>query len=257
MRTRATLPLPAAMALGLILGLAPGLAPGPAAAQMLEADLSKYRVAITTGFTGSQVLLFGAIDSEGDIIVVVRGPASRAVVRRKSRLAGIWVNRDEIVFTGVPAFYAVASSAPLDTLVKRSVAARQQIGAENLRLTAESPATALEATVYREALLRNQARIGLYRETPGVVTFLPSRRLFKTVIEFPANVPTGEYSVQVFLVRDGYVVSAQTTPLKIRKAGLEAEIFDFAHRQKVWYGLIAIALALVAGWGAGQIFRRA
>ena len=76
-------------------------------------------------------------------------------------------------------------------------------------------------------------------------------------MEFPANVPTGTYKVEVYLLRDGRVVSAQTTPLIVGKIGLEADIFDFAHNYAALYGVIAILVALVAGWLAHVAFRRA
>ena len=39
----------------------------------LVADLSNHPVAITTGFTGTDVLLFGATDGPGDVVIVVSG----------------------------------------------------------------------------------------------------------------------------------------------------------------------------------------
>ena len=221
---------------------------GQARAQELIADLSDHLVQITTGFTGSKVLLFGAIEGAGDVVVVVRGPISRAVVRRKGRVAGVWVNQERAVFDTVPAFYFVSSSRPTAEFLPPAVAARHQIGSANLRLGGTHNA-------YSEALIRNQVRRGLYGASEGQVAFM-GQRLFRTLVEFPANVPTGSYTVEVYLIRDGEIAGAQTTPLEIRKAGLEAEIFQFAHRYAVYYGLIAIVLALMAGWAAGVIFRR-
>ena len=69
--------------------------------------------------------------------------------------------------------------------------------------------------------------------------------------------PTGIYKVEVFLLRKGAVVGAQTTPLVISKAGIGAEVFEFAHRNSALYGIMAIAIALAAGWLAGLVFRKA
>ena len=55
--------------------LALGPVPGGLHAQGLVADASRHLVAITTGFVGTKVLLFGATEGEGDVIIVVRGPA--------------------------------------------------------------------------------------------------------------------------------------------------------------------------------------
>jgi len=60
----------------------------------------------------------------------------------------------------------------------------------------------------------------------------------------------------VLLVRNGKVVSAQTTPLIVSKIGLGADIFEFAHRHAVAYGVVAIVSALLAGWIAHLAFRR-
>ena len=64
-------------------------APSAVRAEPLVADLSNHLIAITTGFTGANVLLFGATDGPGDIVAVVRGPTGRAIVRRKERLRPI------------------------------------------------------------------------------------------------------------------------------------------------------------------------
>jgi len=238
--------------------LALPLAVGPAAVHgnALIADLSKHLVAITTGFTGADVLLFGTIDGEGDIAVVVRGPNEEVVVRRKQRMAGIWVNGRNLTFRRVPAFYAVAATREITDFAPEPVLSRHQIGATHLRFGRPRRAEDAEIVEFRAALLRNKQTAGLYPDGVGRVSVLGGR-LFRTQVTFPANVPTGTYSVEVFLIRDGAVVGAQTTPLVVSKVGTEAEIFDFAHNQAALYGIVAIVIALVAGWLAGTIFRKA
>lgn len=266
-----------AMLIGVVLLGAPVSA---ARAETVIADLSKRLVAITTGFAGTDVLLFGAVEGQGEVVVVVKGPIGRLDVRRKARVVGIWVNRDAMTFANVPSFYSVSTSAPLRQIVPTSLALRAGIGARYLDIAvapgqpgqgercsrALDPSGASESSntsagnllriaPFCEALIRNKMRDGLYL-AEGRVTFLPGRKLFRTTMHFPANVPVGTYSVLVFVVRDGQIIGSQTHPLVINKTGVEAEVFDFAHRQSAFYGLIAVALAAFAGWGAGLIFRR-
>jgi len=262
-----------------LIGLVLMAAAGPVRAEAVIADLSKRLVAITTGFAGTDVLLFGAVEGKGEVVVVVKGPASRLDVRRKSRVAGIWINRDTMTFTNVPSFYSVSTSAPLGQLVSTALALRAGIGARHLDITVapgqpgqgercsraldpsgsnegnRNASHLLRIAPFCEALIRNKRSDGLYPPA-GEVTFLPGRRLFRTTIRFPANVPVGTYSVLVYVVRNGQIVGSQTHPLVINKTGVEAEVFDFAHRQSAFYGLIAVALAAFAGWGAGLIFRK-
>jgi uncharacterized protein (TIGR02186 family) len=226
-------------------------------ADTLVADLSQHLVGITTGFAGADVLLFGAVEGHGDVVVITRGPEQPAVMHRKSRILGVWVNTASMTFDRVPSFYGIASSRPLEEIVPATVLARHEMGVEHLRLElARAKASPNVAAEWRAGLLRNFQRAGLYAGSVRNVTFL-GNRLFRTRISLPANVPTGIYQVQVYLLQDGRIVSAQTTPLSVSKIGGEAVVYDFAYAQPATYGLIAIALALVAGWLAHLAFRKA
>ena len=244
-------------ALVALLALAGTLTLAPSAqTQQVIADLSRHLVAITTGFAGAEVLLFGAVDGDGDVIVTVRGPASDVVVRRKSQVNGMWINTQSVTFAGVPGYYAVASTRPLEEILTNPVAEREQIGAARLRLAAEANTPADRADLFRRALLRNMERSGLFQGRTAPVRFL-GQRLFRADIVCPANVPTGNYTVNVYLVRGGQVISAATTPLQVSKIGLSAEIYDFAQDRGITYGIIAVAFAGIAGWAASRAFQRA
>jgi uncharacterized protein (TIGR02186 family) len=225
-----------------------------ARAEGLVADLTSHLIAITTGFTGASVVLFGATDGPGDVIVAVRGPEREMTVRRKSRVAGIWVNTQEVTFGNLPSFYAVAASRPMADILSPAAAAFYRLGIANLKLAASAPAPSVVVDAFRTALKRTQQEAGLYVDRMGKVDFL-GERLFRTTIAFPANVPTGTYLVEVFLVRDKDIVSGQTTPLVVSKVGVDAAVFEFSTRQPGFYGAIAVLTAVVAGWLASLPFR--
>ncbi len=256
-RGRAVRPLgPAAACLGLVAAclLAPAGAPK---ANTLVADLSDHLVAISTGFAGTDVLLFGATEGKGDVVVIVRGPDRAVAVHRKSRVLGVWVNTAQMTFDRAPSFYAVASSRPLAQIAAQTVLAREEMGIQYLRLDLpRAKASPNVAAEWRAGLIRNHQRDGLYRTEVGRVIFL-GNRLFRAEFELPANVPTGEYKVKVVLLQNGRVVKAQTTPLTVEKIGAAAEIYDFAYQHSALYGMIAILVALMAGWAAHLAFRKA
>ena len=239
-----------------LLVLAALAAAAPAAARELVFDLSKPLVAITAGFSGSELLLFGTTDGSGDVVVVVRGPLRDQVVRRKKRVLGVWVNRDQMTFEGVPDFYTVASNRPIDEFISREVRDSYQIGPTHLELTPRRVGAAPgEINAFRNALIRNKQRQGLYSAKTGNLIFL-SDKLFRAGLRFPANVTVGEYGIDVYLVRNGQVVDVETKVLSFRKFGFEAGVFDLAHRNSLAYGLLAVVIAAVAGWLAGVVFRR-
>jgi uncharacterized protein (TIGR02186 family) len=227
----------------------------PAAAEPLAADVSSHLIAITTGFTGSEVVLFGSTDGPGDVIVLVRGPEGRATVRRKGRVAGFWVNVQSVVFDRVPAYFALATTRDLTEFTSPALRQREQFGTRFLRFDAQRETSDQTISLFRDALLRIKAQSGLFVSETGRVRFLGDR-LFRSNIRFPGNVPTGTYTVDVFLVRDGEVVAAQATPLVVSKIGVGADMADIAHRYSALYGIVAVLAAAMAGWLAGVIFRR-
>ncbi len=229
----------------------------PGAAQTpLVADLSEHQIQITTGFVGTDVLLFGTVEPDSNVVVVVRGPEEETTVWRKGRYAGIWVNERRIVFERVPSFYAVSSSAPLGEIASAITRSRHGMGAEYLRLRSAGEDVAEQVLAdFKSALIRNKQHEGLFATKGDKITFLGGQ-LFRTRLHFPANVPTGFYDVEVFMLQNGRVTHAQTTPLIVRKAGLGADIFFFAHNYSAFYGIIAVLLAAVAGVLAAFIFRK-
>jgi uncharacterized protein (TIGR02186 family) len=227
----------------------------PARADPLVVDLSNHLVAISTGFTGTDVLLFGAIENKGDVVITVRGPERDMVVRRKERKVGIWINTKSAYVRNVPAYYATAASRPIELIANDRLFASYHIGLHNQRFVTTMDGDDTDDSLYRDALLRNMKYVGLFNDKPAKISFL-SNQLFRTDIHFPANTPTGTYLIDVYLIRDGRIASIKSTPLVVSKTGISAEIYDFAHRYSALYGIIAVIIAGIAGWIASVLFRK-
>ncbi|WP_341702665.1 TIGR02186 family protein [Ferrovibrio sp.] len=228
--------------------------PAPADAPLIT-DLSAHLIAITSSFTGTDLLLFGAIDEPGDIVVVVRGPTSAAVVRRKEPIAGLWLTRRSASFDGVPGFYVVTSSRPLAEIAPSTLLSRLQIGIDSLRFRFTGSGIIEDLPDFRDALIRQKRREGLYQQSVGDVDFL-GPKLFRTAISFPATAPVGTYQAEVYLIRDERIIAAQSTPLFIDKQGFEQEVYEFSRAEPAVYGLIAVLVAMLSGWLAAVVFRK-
>lgn len=229
---------------------------GANAAEPLKADLSDHIVAITTGFTGTSLVLFGTRQEPGDIVIVVRGPLSRAVVRRRHHVLGFWINTERATFDDVPAFYAIISNQPLEKIAPEPILRLHAIGIRYLYPPLRAP-RGLEKPreeAYREALVRRQERNDRFVESVGQIALI-GEHLFRTTLTFPSNVPIGVYTVEVFLFRDGAVIASETVPLKVTEAGVDSNVSQFAQSEALAYGLIAVAATAMAGWLASLPFR--
>jgi uncharacterized protein (TIGR02186 family) len=231
------------------------IGPARAADQPVVVDLSKDFVAITAGFTGTEVLLFGTSTGKGQVVIVIEGPTEMATIRRKERIAGIWVNGQEVAFENVPAFYQVLATDSLDEWLPLPLREENQIGVEYLDIRPVGKVDAAIAAEFRNALIRNKQQAGHYGRLEGRMTIVGGR-LFRSTVFFPADVPVGVYNVRTFLVENKKIVSSQIMPLTINKIGMEADIYRVAHQHSALYGIAAIVIAVLAGLGGNMLFRR-
>jgi len=230
----------------------------PARAEDLVSGLSQDTIQITSNYTGTDIVVFGAIEqpqnTQGrNIVVVVRGPDEPMTVRRRDRIAGVWVNSDAARFEGLPAYYYLASTEPVARIAPAAALARYGIGLQALRPSAIG--SHHDPEPFRQAAIRYHQRTGLYTESPGSIDFL-SESLFRTRVPVPAGVSRGQYNVEVYLFRDGEVVSAQSTPLFVDASGLERRLFNMAHDAPFSYGLACVFMAMLLGWVSSVLFRR-
>ena len=219
------------------------------------ADISNYRIDIDSGFNGTRLFLFGTRNDSGDIVVVVRGPVKNYVVRKKESVGGIWINRDRMKFFGVPDFYAVAASKPLADIEQTSLFKRLGIGHEYLLAAAGNAKTRANAEEFSAAFARYQQERKLYMNTPEKVSFM-GETLFKTVVDFPDDIPPGDYTAEIYLISNGDVIGMQSTPIKVVKSGVDAFVYGYAHESPWLYGITAIIIALTVGWFGGRLFEK-
>ena len=234
----------------------------PARAERLEIGLSHERVGITSSFDGTRVTLFGTIENPEDlvlerggydVVVTLTGPSSEVVVRRKSRVLGIWVNDASQRFAGVPLFYAVSTTRPLEEIADAANLSLLQIGTANLQF-APRGTVAGDRDDFARSLKRLKRTRGLYSQTASTVFLSPT--LFRATLPVPANVPIGRHVAQAFLFRDGRYIGSATADMTVEKTGFEQVTYDFAHEQSLLYGLVAVLVAVVTGWLASVAFRR-
>jgi len=230
--------------------------------ESIVSGLSQNRVSITADFVGSEILVYGAVKRDAptpegsplEVIVTVEGPATPLTVRRKERVAGIWINNASVRVDSAPSFFAVATTGPLSHILSDTENLRFNITIERVIRAVGITAEADKAGEFLLALLRVRTQEDRYRVLEGKVE-LTEDTLFRTDVELPANLIEGEYKVRIFLLRDQKVIAHQERVVGVRKVGLERFIFNLAHQQPLIYGLVSLVLAALAGWGASAAFR--
>lgn len=233
----------------------------PLKAEEVVLGLSQNEIAITTSFDGSEILVFGAVKREQPIpegpplqvVMSVAGPSEALTVRRKARRFGIWVNTDAVEVDRAPSFYAVATSAPWNEVIKDTEDLRYKISIPRAIRSVGAPMTISDAPSFTEALIRVRERSDLYQLLENRIV-VDEQTLFRARIRLPAALTEGAYDTRIFLTRDGNIVSQYSTVIDVKKVGLERWLFTLSREQPLFYGLMSLAIAIAAGWGASAAF---
>lgn len=224
--------------------------------------LSSDEVAITTRFNGDEILIFGAVKREIPIpegpelqvIITVAGPSEPITVRRKAKRFGIWINTDAVEVDAAPSFYAVATSGPMGEVLSNTEDLRNKITIDRAIRSVGAPANIKDASNFTDAVIRIRENADLYQLLENQVA-VDQQTLFRTAIKMPANLTEGDYTARIYLTRSGQIVSSYETRIDVRKVGLERWLFTMSRQQPLLYGLMSLAIAIAAGWGASAGFR--
>jgi len=245
-----------------------GTSAPPSQAERIEADVSTRSVAITSGFAGSEIIVFGSVDNSRqpspeagyyDVVVAVEGTPEPVIARRKSNVAGLWINTSSLKFDAIPSYYAIASTRPLDEIADDHVLRENAIGFHHVKLRPRGgrvPSTSeQEITNYKDAVIRLKQQDGLYITRDYGVVFI-GRSLFRSSVTLPANVPVGPLTAKVYLFREGELLSRYSSKLTLEREGIERWLYEFAFGWPFLYGIFTVLMAISAGLAASAIFQR-
>ncbi len=217
----------------------------------MVADVSQHVVEIRSDFNGTQLLIFGARNVPGDIVIAVRGPTGFATLRRKDRIAGMWMHVDQRKYANLPLFYALASTKPLNKIAPPSVL--RTLGLGERRIIEASNDTPDEK--FDTALAQVMTQRHWWQMPFATITYF-GESLFKARIDLPDTLPSGDYTAEIYLFARGRLIGFQTIPLKSYKVGFDAQIANAATHHGLVYGLLAVLMALIGGWLGHRLFHR-
>jgi uncharacterized protein (TIGR02186 family) len=236
--------------------------------ERVEADVSTRTIAITSGYSGAEVIVFGAIENSRqpsaesgfyDVVVVVEGEPAPLTVRKKSRVAGLWVNTKSFSFNAVPSYYAVVSTRPIEDFADAPMTDELGIGIDAVRMAAAADSavrvTSEELLEYKSAVARLKESQGLFKRDDYGVVFT-GRSLFRSKIELPATVPVGPLTASVYLFHDGKLLSRYQARVTLEREGIERWLYAFAFDRPLLYGILAVLLAVITGLVASALFHR-
>jgi uncharacterized protein (TIGR02186 family) len=176
-------------------------------------------------------------------------------LNKKGKRGILWMNVKTLELTHVPALYIVQTSGSLaglpgDLKIKTGSDSDYTTIRTVAQFTPEDP----EKDQLVKGYISLKEKQGLYAIREDLIQTIKGR-IFKSVFFMPSSAPVGIYQFDVFAIKDNAVVAQGATEIWIGKIGIEHWITSFALNHGLLYGILAVAVALVAGIGVGLVFR--
>ncbi len=225
------------------------------ATQPLYIDIAQSSVDVTTGFEGANITIFGMKTQSGDVAITLKGPLKRVILRRKESTNGMWMNRMSMDFKRVPLFYDYAVSKDETLIAKEQTLRDLDIGINYVSFDPDTNANPTVIAEFQEALIRTQQEKGNYSLDPQMINFI-NPQFFRTNFYLPQSVPMGKYTVEAILLNNGEVIDKQQASITIEPKGLSAMILLYATNYSFMYAIIALLIAITAGFTGFFMLRR-
>jgi uncharacterized protein (TIGR02186 family) len=178
----------------------------------------------------------------------------------KGRVGPLWMTVKQYEVTNSPFIYKIHASKPLDQIISKETALELGLGYPAVRSNMKLHLIRGEAAPEDEAIVWEGLRKIKERATLWNVVEDPARleisegKLFKHYFRFPPAATEGRYQVESFCFLKGELVGYGKDIIEIRKVGLEHWLTQTSKNQPVFFGIMAVLIAVGAGLLVGIIF---
>ena len=244
------------------LGAAEALAVSPAVQPKVVTAASKHIIEIGLSYRGDEIHFFGVNPMPGADLVIRLTAAKEEDVKLsvKGRVGPFWMTVKQYEVAGAPFIYKIHASKPLDQIISRETAQELELGyvavrqKMKLHLIRGTAAPDDEEKIFK-GLIKIKEEANLYNivEDPKRLE-ISEGKLFKHYFRFPPAATEGRYQVETFAFVKGELVGYGKDFIEIKKVGLENWLTQTSQNQPVFFGILAVVIAVGAGLLVGVIF---
>jgi uncharacterized protein (TIGR02186 family) len=247
---------------GFGLGMAHALT--PEAQQKVVTAASKNLVEIGLSYHGDEIHFFGVSPvRDCDLIVRLTAEKSEEVkLSVKGRVGPFWMSVKQYDVTDAPFMYKIHSTKPIEQIVSPGTSQELELGYAavqkkmKLHLARGDAAPDDPAKVFK-GLVKIKEDANLYNIIADPKRLeIAEGRLFKHYFRFPPAATEGRYVVESFAFKEGQLLGYGKDVIQIKKVGLEHWLTEMSQNQPVFFGIMAVVIALGAGLLVGMIFKK-
>ncbi len=243
---------------------APAAAITPEAKEKVLTAASKNLIEIGLSYRGDQIHFFGVNPVPGsDVVIRLTAEKDEEVkLSVKGKVGPFWMTVKQYEVSGAPFVYKIHTRKPLDQIISPDTARELELGygaihhKMQMHLVRGTAAPEDPELVFK-GLVKIKEEANLYNivQDPQRLE-VAEGKLFKHYFRFPPAATEGRYLVESFCFEKGQLVGYGQDIIEIKKVGLENWLTHTSQNQPVFFGIMAVVIAMGAGLLVGVIFRK-
>lgn len=220
----------------------------------LVRTVSPRTIPLGAFYDGADVTVEGGVAAGSNVIVTVTGTEAEAVFSRKVRFGPIWINSGKVHISGAPSVFLRFSTAPLASLIGERLMTEYRLDEPSLiadmHIAPRSRDGRAEAT-FSKSYLALKKNDGSYVFGNGGIRLTGTAGGVSFVLRFhwPKQAPPGVYTIHVHEIHDGDVVRQADVSIPVVRMGFPAWLAALAENRASLYGVTAVAIGSLAGFG--------
>jgi hypothetical protein len=240
---------------GLILLL---VLPSPARAAGADLKVQPEVVAISAFFSGVQMHITADLPQGSQAVLRVRGKRIEEELMRKTHHWDLWMNSGEVDIEHAPILYIALSSDPaLLSPDTGDYPWGYKVVEQRAQFTGQLKPSERD-TIFKE-FVQLKERDKLYRLYPGGLKIIRTGSgsgplQARASFHLPSRIKPGLYHVALWIVRNGKVIERHDSSFEVRREGLPEFLNSLAKKHDVFYGFLAVIMAMATGMLAGLVF---
>jgi uncharacterized protein (TIGR02186 family) len=225
--------------------------------------LSPETIEMGAFYNGAPIRMEGTVPSGSQVMVIIRGVSKDELFNKKGRVGPIWINTDKVHVTGTPSLFLRFSSADVHSFLDRQTIDAYELDELSVKHRMHIRTKHGEPDPQYRELIENsyltlKKKNGSYRRVADRVQITEStgKAHFSLKFNWPKEAPPGSYQVEVYACRGGAIVARTGAALRLVEVGFPAFMASLAHQHPYWYGVLAVLMAVIAGFGIDAIASR-
>lgn len=220
--------------------------------------IQPHTIRIGSFFSGGKVTVRAVVPKGDQVAFRLLGPREELTLLRKGRVGGLWMNTQQIHFKNLPKVYLLWTSEKLTAMETGGTDQAVKLNYLSVLSGSLENKNPEETSLLLQEMIKLKEADHLYHIFEGAVRIKPLEPgdwdQADAVLELPPKIYPGSYGLELITFKEGTGRLLHSSLLRVKVVGFPALISGLATAKGLFYGILAVLIAMISGLLIGIVF---